>query len=242
MNEKITLLTFIFIWSILYFLSSNILNQNYFRVNKIQIKPINKISDNIYLNGYKNILLKKFEANLDFNKTCQIDVLNIKVIENIINNIDIYNYKYYTLLKNNNLCEKPETFGIIILQKISINLFLICISLLFTIIIINFGSEFNQFKINEYDIFNCKKTNYKKNDEINMIVENNLNNSKELKIINPNNHVELNNMNNNNFINSIDNKNTNNIIDNILIMDDELKEYDIIENNEINKKIWLEIV
>jgi hypothetical protein len=222
MNEKITLLTLTLIWSILYFLSSNLLNQNYFRVNKIQIKPINKIPDDIYLNGYdniylnnyKNISLKKFEANLDFNKTCQINVLNIKVIENIIYNIELYNYKYYTLLENNNLCEKPETFGIIILKKISINVFIICVSLLFTIIFINFVSEFNQFKINEFNIFNCKKRNYKKNDS---------NNLEELNIID-----------NKNVINNIDN--------NILILDDEFKDYDIIDNNDINDKIWLENV
>lgn len=229
MNDKLILLTFVSIWSIFFLFSSNFLNQNYQRVNKIIIKPIDKLPDNLYL---KNILLKKFEAKLDHNKTCQIDVLNVKMIENIIYNIDKNNYKYFTVVKKNNLCEKPETFNIIVLEKISINIFLIFISLLFTILLINIILEYGDFKFTEYNIFKLNKSNYKKNDEIN-----NYNINDSYTLIEPNTHIiESNTDIMNNKIDTCNN------LDNMIIFDDELTEYDIIENSEIKKINWLEYV
>ena len=76
---------------------------NYIRVNKILLKH-NKIQDAIFTekkshNNYTNVNKQNqlvtsviiYEAKLDFNKTCQINMLNYKMIENIIYNIENHN-------------------------------------------------------------------------------------------------------------------------------------------------------
>lgn len=180
MNNLIILMLFLGIWTIFYFISLLIIDINYIKVKKVSIKQIN----NIYANDKK--LFIKFEAKLDFNKTCHIDILNSKMIENIIYNIENDNYKYFTIIKANNLCEKPKTFKVIVFEKILFHLFLIFISLLLCFILINLFFDKIDNCHNGYIFFELMN-NYKKDD--NIIKESKINNN---SIDNKYNNDELN--------------------------------------------------
>ena len=231
MNNKIILIIFLSIWTLFYIISLLIINTNYTRVNKVLLKPINKISDNIHIEKknyyddiYKKNSLIKFEAKLDFNKTCQIDILNYKMIENIVYNIENNNYKYFTIVNSNNICEKPETFNIVILEKISLHLFLIFISVFFTLVFIIFI-----FKKNKYIDINSNvknDNNDKKND----------NNDNDIDNYNQKLHINI------DIANLVHGSKLNNYNSGSESSSNELDDYDIIQTNEIKKIDWLEYV
>lgn len=171
MNNKIILIIFISTWLMLYLISLLIIDTNYTEVKNISIKHVEKKNNNDYSNIYKNIHPIQFEAKIDFNKTCLIDVLNYKMINDIMNNIDGNKCKYFTILRVDNFCEKPVTFNIIVFEKISLHIFLIIIS--FTIIMVLDNIILEKINIvpinnkNNIDNFLEFKNNYKKDDDIN---------------------------------------------------------------------------
>jgi hypothetical protein len=152
---------------------------------------------------------------------------NYKMVKNIIYNIENNNLKYYTTLKKNNLCDKPETFNMIILEKITLHIFFIFISCGISFIIVSLFLE----KI--YGDKTNNNNNYKKDDDIQTNPQTNPHTNPQT---NPYKSIDI--------IEQTDKQIDNNNIPSKLIKSNsnELYGYDVIDPDEIKKINLLEYV
>lgn len=161
MYIKYVIIIFLSIWTILYYLTYNLIVLDYVKINHIYIQK----STDLWTNKYGDKSITKFIAELGKNNTCQINILNINIILNYISDIENNNQVYYTFIENPinikqhenkqyenkvNLCSYPQSFNSIVFEKIIIYIFMCVISLCLSVLLLHISVEFYEYQKEYY--------------------------------------------------------------------------------------------